>query len=57
MERRHSMYQYQYVLSISDSYFELQNGRHIKIYTLLSWLYIHNVIVRALYFMVVSLDF
>ena len=54
MERRHSMYQYQHVLSISDSYFELQNGRHIKIYTLL---YIHNVIVRALYFMVVSLDF
>ena len=48
------MYQYQYVLSISDSYFELQNGRHIKICTLL---YIHNVIVRALYFMVVSLDF
>ena len=28
----------QHVLSISDSYFELQNGRHIKIYTLL---YIH----------------
>ena len=48
------MYQYRHVLSISDSYFELQNGRHIKIYTLL---YSHNVIVRALYFIVVSLTF